>query len=435
MEITQAMRKTTKDLMNFLDNSPTAGWAAHSAEEILKDNGFQNLQENKKWELKPGDKFYINRGGTATAAGIVGKKGITETGFNVIGAHTDSPGFRVKNNSIYEKEGYIQLGVEIYGGPLLASWTDRELSLAGKIVVEKNSELQTRMWRSDKKMLRIAQLPIHMNRKVNDEGLKLDKEKHLPPILGLAGDEEFTRQDLIDFIAQDTGVPADKIKEFDLHLYDPQKATFMGLKDGFFASGRIDNLMMSYSGIKALSQLQEVPDKTAVVILFDNEEVGSNTMNGGGSPFLQNFLERIALSQGLNREDLLVALSNSFVLSADGAHAVHPNYPDEYEKRHKVEINKGPVIKLNAMQKYASDPQNTAFFKELCEREDVPHQIYIHRADKPCGSTIGPITATRTGISTMDVGPAMLSMHSVREMAGVADAWYMIQVMRALLEN
>src|SRR6056297_1897316 len=174
MEITQAMRKTAKDLMQFLDNSPTAGWAAHTAEQILKENGFKKLKEQEKWKLKPGDKFYINRGGTATAARIVGKEGLTKTGFNVIGAHTDSPGFRVKNNSIYEKEGYIQLGVEIYGGPLLASWTDRELSLAGKIVVENNGELQTRMWRSDKKLLRIAQLPIHMNRKVNDDGLKLD---------------------------------------------------------------------------------------------------------------------------------------------------------------------------------------------------------------------------------------------------------------------
>lgn len=436
MKITTDMRKATNDLMTYLDKSPTAGWAAKSAEEILQNAGFKKFDEKTKWQLQPGDKFYINRGDSAVAAGIIGRDPLAnKSGFNIIGSHTDSPGFRVKSKSIYEKENYIQLGVEIYGGPLLASWTDRELSLAGKIVLEKDGELQSKMWRSQDKLLRIAQLPIHMNRKVNDEGLKLDKEKHLPPILGLAGEKEFTRDSLIELIADDMQIEKDLIKEFDLEIYDTQKASFLGLKEEFFASGRIDNLMMSFSAISALAELDNIPDQTAVVILFDNEEIGSRTMNGGGSPFLLNFLERIAISQGLSREDLLVAMSNSFVLSADGAHAVHPNYPDEYEKHHKVELNKGPVIKLNAMQKYASNPENTAYFKKLCAKLDIPHQIYIHRADKPCGSTIGPITATRTGIRTMDVGPAMLSMHSVREMAGVADTWYMIQVMKEIFNH
>ncbi|MCF7885706.1 MAG: M18 family aminopeptidase [Candidatus Marinimicrobia bacterium] len=435
MEITQEMRNRSADLKSFLDNSPTAGWAAKSAENILKQNGFRQVDEKEKWKLQAGDKFFINRGGSAIAAGVIGQKSLAESGFNIIGSHTDSPGFRVKSKSVYEKENYIQLGVEIYGGPLLASWTDRELSLAGKIVIEEADGLQPKMWRSQDKLLRIAQLPIHMNREVNDEGLKLEKEKHLPPILGLAGEEEFTRENLIALIAEDMEVEKDRIKEFELELYDTQKASLLGLNNEFIASGRIDNLMMCYSAISALTELDKTPEKTAIVILFDNEEIGSNTMNGGGSPFLQNFIERIAISQNLSREELLVAMANSFVLSADGAHAVHPNYPDEYEKRHKVELNNGPVIKLNAMQKYASNPENTAYFKSICEKLDIPHQIYIHRTDKPCGSTIGPITATRTGMRTMDVGPAMLSMHSVREMAGVADTWYMIQVMQEILRD
>lgn len=435
MEITKDMRNTAEDLMDFLDNSPTAGWAAKTAEQMLENKGFKKMDEKNSWKFSPGEQFYVNRGGTAIAAGIIGKKDLQKSGFNIIGSHTDSPGFRLKSNSVYEKENYIQLGIEIYGGPLLASWTDRELSLAGKIVIEKDGELVPKMWKSGKNLLRIAQLPIHMNRKVNDEGLKLQKEKHLPPILGLTGEKEFTKEDLTEMIAEDMGVDKELIKEYDLELYDTKKASFLGIKDEFLASGRIDNLMMSYCAIEALANIDNIPEKTSVVVLFDNEEIGSNTMNGGGSPFLLNFLERIAISQGLDREDLLLTLANSFVLSADGAHAVHPNYPDEYEERHKVELNKGPVIKLNAMQKYASNPVNTAYFKNLCEKLDIPHQIYIHRTDKPCGSTIGPITATRTGIRTMDVGPAMLSMHSVREMAGVADAWYMIQVMNEFLSS
>lgn len=433
MKITGEMRETTENLMEFLDRSPSPGWAVRFLSDKLDEEGYDELIESEGWNLQPGEKFFLKRSGSTLLAGVVGKEDVVDSGFNVLGAHTDSPGLQVKSEGFYEKENYKQVGVEVYGGPILASWTDRDLSLAGEVVLENGGELETVLWKADRELLRVAQLPLHLNRDVNDEGLKLEKEKHLPPIIGLGGEEKFDKGSVREFIAEDLGKSPEEVKDFDLRLYDTQKSSTLGLEEELFVSGKLDNLMMCYCTVKALLETSEVPDKTTVVVLFDNEEVGSNTAKGGASPFLENVLERIGISRGLGREEFIISLENSFILSADGAHAVHPNYPDEYEKDHKVFPNKGPVIKLNANQKYVSKAENTAFFKKLCERADVPNQSYVNRADKPCGSTIGPITSTRTGIRAMDVGPPMVSMHSAREMAGVADPRYVIDVMKEFI--
>jgi len=435
MKITKSMKNTTTDLLKYLDNSPTAPHAVETTKEILKADGFIQICEKDEWDLKPGNKFYTVRNNTALIAGIIGNKPIIDTGFHVIGAHTDSPGFRIKSNSVYEKEGYIQLGVEIYGGPLLATWTDRDLTLAGKIVVEENGNLSTKFWKSNKTLVRIPNVAIHMDREVNDKGLILDKEKHLPPVIGLAGDKPFTKENLTKLIADELKLSADKIIEFELEIVDTQDAAFFGINDDFFVSGRIDNLMMCHAAISAITGLDSTPEETIVVSLFDAEEIGSATMNGGGSPYLGHILERLMLTQDYSREDFLRAIAKSFVLSADGAHAVHPNYVDFYEGKHLCRLNKGLVIKLNAKQRYASGPETTAEIELLAKKVNVPTQKYIHRVDKPCGSTIGPITATNYGIRTADIGHPMVSMHSIREMAGSADQYYMIEFMKEFVKS
>ncbi len=435
MKLTKEMKSTTRDLLNFLDKSPTAPHAVMTVKALLDANGYKELCEGDKWQLSAGDKFYTIRNNTAIIAGIIGQEAIFDTGFHVVGAHTDSPGFRVKSNSVYEKEGFVQLGVEIYGGPILATWTDRDLTLAGKIVTTENGKATTKLWKSDKNLVRIPNVAYHMDRKVNDNGLKLDTEKDLPPILAMAGDEPFTKESLKSLIAKDLDLKPEDILEFELEVVDPQKGAFSGLNDDFFVSGRIDNLMMSHAAISALLATEKTPNETILISLFDNEEIGSSTLNGGGSPYLGHIMERVALTQNLSREDYLRALSKSFVLSADGAHAVHPNYKEHYEDNHLCQLNKGLVIKLNAKQRYASGPVRTAEIEGLAKQAGTPTQKYIHRVDKPCGSTIGPITATRYGIKTADIGHAMISMHSIREMAGSADQYYIINFMREFIKS
>ena len=435
MLLTKQMKSITKDLFTFLEKSPTAPHSVITIKNILDSKGFIEINEKDSWKLNSGDKFYTIRANTAIIAGIIGKKKIIDTGFHVIGAHTDSPGFRIKSNSVYEKEGFIQLGVEIYGGPLLATWTDRDLTLAGKIVILENDKLTTKLWKSLKTLVRIPQVAIHMDREVNDKGLILDKEKHLPPVIGLVGDKPFTKENLVELIANDLNLSAKDIVEFELEIVDTQAPAFSGINDDFFVSGRIDNLMMCHAGITSLISLENTPNNTILISLFDAEEIGSSTINGGGSPYLGNVMERLALTQGLDREGYLRAISKSFVLSADGAHAAHPNYMNNYEDHHVCHLNKGLVIKLNAKQRYASTPETTATIELLAKKAGIPTQKYIHRVDKPCGSTIGPITATRYGIRTADIGHSMIAMHSIREMAGSADQYYIIEFMKEFMKS
>ncbi|PIS28040.1 MAG: M18 family aminopeptidase [Candidatus Marinimicrobia bacterium CG08_land_8_20_14_0_20_45_22] len=433
MNLTLEMKKTVEDLMNFLDESPTGAFAVKSIRKRLLSNNFSELTEQNRWKLSQGDRFFVQRGDAGLCAGVVGTSPIDRTGFRMIGAHTDSPGFRVKADDVYEKAGYVQLGVEIYGGPLLASWTDRDLSLAGKILLKKDDKLESRLWKSDKALLRIPQVALHMNRAVNDDGLKLDKQNHLPPILALSDEKPFTMRRLQEYIASEIGVAVGEIAGLELEVFDTQKAAFLGLNDDLFVSGRIDNLAMCHAAISALTLLPANPKSTILISLFDAEEIGSTTMNGGASSFLDNCAERVAITGGLNREDYLIALSKSILISADVAHAVHPNYTDLYEPHHQNALNRGPVIKINAMKKYATTIDSSLWFEDCCRKAGVPFQKYIHRTDKVCGSTIGPIVSTNLGVQTVDVGSAILSMHSIRETAGACDPWYMTQSMKSAM--
>jgi aspartyl aminopeptidase len=419
------------DLLAFIEESPTPFHAVASATRRLTSAGFKPIAETDSWEnLKPGG-YTFEHGGSSVLAFIV-PENERIAGFRIVGAHTDSPNLRLKPNAEYKKEGYAQLGVEVYGGVLLNSWLDRDLSLAGRAFVRDaaSRKIEARLVRFRRPMLRVAQLAIHLDRDVND-GLKLNRQEHLAPIFGLASDGA---KELLVLLADELKVPKDTIAGSDLMLYDVVPPTLGGRDADLVFSGRLDNLAMCHAGVRALVDAAPpaaASDLVPVVALFDHEEVGSESAYGAHSGFLPRALERIVLGRGGSREDYHRALAGSLCVSADMAHAVHPNYEGRHESRHKPVLNGGPVIKVNAQQRYATSGATAALFRDLCARAEVPVQHYAHRTDLPCGSTIGPIASTLLGIRTVDVGNPMLSMHSIRELGGAKDPAMMTKVLSA----
>ena len=425
-------RAPAEALLEYIDASPTPYHAVAETVARLEDKGFTELNEADAWSLKAGARHYVVRGGTSIIAFIAGGKPPEEAGFKIIGAHTDSPNLRLKPHPAYEKNGYGQLGVEVYGGVLLTTWTDRDLSLAGRVMVQsKRDEPKTRLVKFDRPLLRIPQLAIHLNRNVNDQGLVLNKQNHLPPVLMMADKTEATESALKNLLAKQLKCQPAQIVSQDLMLFDVQPAAFAGAEEEFLFAPRLDNLASCHAALCALKEAPKQDAATRVVVFYDNEEVGSDTAQGGGSPFLKDTLERLAMNSKRPREAFLRAVAKSLFISADMAHAVHPNYADQHDVRHMPLINRGPVIKSNASQRYATDGESSARFEMLCRKAKVPVQKFVMRSDLACGSTIGPITAANLGIRTVDVGNPMLSMHSVREMAGAHDHGDMIRVMQA----
>ncbi len=418
-----------EDLLAFLGASPTPFHAVRSATERLVAAGFRPIAEADSWtDLQPGG-YTFAHGGSSVFAFVI-PEGKRISGFRIVGAHTDSPNLRLKPNPEYKKEGYAQLGVEVYGGVLLNSWLDRDLSLAGRVFVREGDRVETKLVRFTKPMLRVAQLAIHLDREVN-EGLKLNRQEHLAPIFGLAGDSE---KDLNALLADELKVARETIVGSELMLYDVVAPTLGGRDEEMIFSARLDNQAMCHAGLRALidaAPRAAAGDVVPVVALFDHEEVGSESAYGAHSGFLPRALERIVAGRGGSREDYHRALAGSLCVSADMAHAVHPNYEGRHESRHKPVLNGGPVIKINAQQRYATSGPTAVLFRELCAKAEVPVQHYAHRTDLPCGSTIGPIASTLLGIRTVDVGNPMLSMHSVRELGGAKDPAMMTKVLAA----
>jgi aspartyl aminopeptidase len=425
------------DLLAFLGDSPTPFHAVASAVSRLEAVGFKAIAETDDWSgLAPGRYAFAHGGSSVLAFVIPRKKRVS--GFRIVGAHTDSPNLRLKPTPEYTKEGYAQLGVEVYGGVLLNSWLDRDLSLAGRVFLASDGarkgepgKVESRLVRFKRPMLRVAQLAIHLDRDVVDKGLVLNKQDHLAPIFGLASEDA---KSLKTMLAEELTVPEERVVGSDLMLYDIVRPTLGGRSREMVFSARLDNLGMSHAAIRAL--IDAAPraaseDLIPVAALFDHEEVGSETAYGAHSGFLPRALERIVLGRGGSREDYHRALAGSLCVSADMAHAVHPNYEARHEARHKPVLNGGPVIKLNAQQRYATSGATAALFRDLCKRADVPVQHYANRTDLPCGSTIGPIASTLLGIRTVDVGNPMLSMHSIRELAGAKDPAMMTRVLTA----
>jgi aspartyl aminopeptidase len=421
------------DLVDFLRGSPTPYHAVDSAIARLSAASFLALDPAASWsQLAPG-RYYVKQGDSAVLAFAV-PAGRKVGGFRIVGAHTDSPNLRLKPNAEYVKEGFVQLGVEVYGGALLNSWLDRDLSIAGRVIVKNGAKLETRLMRFDEPLCRVAQLAIHLDRDVTDKGLVLNKQEHLAPLFGLAGKDAKDRASLATMVAMALGVTSSAIVSQELMLYDVTPPAIGGAGGEMLFSARLDNLAMCHAAVRGLIDAAarvDAGDVVPMAVLFDHEEVGSGSAYGAESPFLGSALERIVGGGGGSRDDYHRAIARSLCVSADMAHAVHPNYAERHEARHRVALNGGPTIKINAQQRYATCARTAALFQEICRREDVPVQFYAHRTDLPCGSTIGPITSSRLGIRTVDVGNPMLSMHSCRELTGTRDPERMTRALGA----
>ncbi|HEU0031953.1 MAG TPA: M18 family aminopeptidase [Kofleriaceae bacterium] len=399
------------DLLAFLRESPTPYHAVEAGRRRLQAAGFRALAETAPWDrLAPG-KYYVTTTGTNLFAFVLPDAPDHRRQFRIIGAHTDSPNLRLKPKPDYTNEGYAQLGVEVYGGVLLNSWLDRDLGIAGRVLVRDDAgAITSKLVLLDRPLARVPQLAIHLDREVNDKGLVLNKQDHLAPILGLG------TLSVGKLVGDALDVAPEYIVGSDLMLFDLTPPTRAGANHELIFSARLDNQAMCHAALTAITAT-DAPRAIPVIALFDHEEVGSDSVGGAGSAVLPRVLERLVGS----REAFHQACARSTCISADMAHAVHPNYASRHEPRHKPQLNGGPVIKTNTQQRYATSAATAAMFAQLCRESDVPVQHYAHRTDMPCGSTIGPITSTLLGIATVDVGNAMLSMHSARECAGAKD--------------
>ena len=426
-----------QDLGAYVSASPSSFHAVQEAARRLDKAGFTGLDELAAWPAGGGGaaaagRFYVVRDG-ALIAWVTPESAGPTTGFNILGAHTDSPSFKLKPKPTTGKFGWLQAGVEVYGGPLLNSWLDRELQLAGRLVMLDGTQCLT----ATGPLLRFPQLAIHLDRAVN-EGLALDKQQHMNPVFGL-GDP--AGEDLLALLAEratapDPGsAPVDpaQIGGYDVVVADTQPAAVFGAKGEFFASGRLDNLSATHAGLAALIAHAEAGEQAdggpiAVLAAFDHEEIGSNSRSGACGPLLEDVLVRVSDGLGASVSQRRQALAASFCVSADAGHAVHPNYAERHDPVNRPVLNGGPLLKINANQRYATDAPGAAFWARLCGQAGVPYQEFVSNNVMPCGSTIGPLTATRLGIRTVDVGVPLLSMHSARELCGVEDPFRLARV-------
>jgi aspartyl aminopeptidase len=407
------------DLLAFIDASPSPFHACATAAGRLVAAGFTEVAEADAWASGPGHRF-LRRGGSLVAWATDAAHVATDP-FRIIGAHTDSPNLRVKPLADTGHVGYRQLAVEVYGGALLNSWLDRDLGLSGRVVVRDGTGSAERLLRIDRPLLRVPQLAIHLDREISATGLKLNPQQHLNPVWGLGS---IAPGSFRAFVADQVGAGSADVLGWDLMAHDLTPSTLAGVDEELISAPRLDNLCSSWAGLTAL--LSQVATGTGggpvpVLVLFDHEEVGSTSDRGAASTLLPSILERIVTGAGGTRDDLFRALAGSVCASADMAHATHPNYADRHEPGHLIELNGGPVLKVNSNLRYATDGASTATFVLACEQAGVPLQRYAHRSDLPCGSTIGPITSAELGIATFDVGAPQLAMHSARELGGSAD--------------
>ena len=417
------------DLIDFLYKSPTAYHSVKTIKERLDLNGFTEVKESDKWNLEKEGKYYIIKNDSALIAFNIGTGDIEEEGFKLIGAHTDSPGFRVKANPEIVSEGtYLKLNTEVYGGPILHTWFDRPLGIAGKITLKGNSPLkpEVKLVNINKPILIIPSLAIHMNRSVND-GFNINAQKDTLPLLSLIKDKFEKDGFLVKTIAEELKINSEDILGFDLGLYEIEKGSIIGLNEEFISSGRLDDMWMVYAGIQALINSKS-NKATKVMVCIDNEEIGSLTPQGANSALLLNILERITLALGKDREGIHRALANSLMISADLAHAVHPNIPEKHDPTNRPVLGKGPVLKTAASGSYSTDSYNTAIFEGLFRAAEVPYQKFFNKSDVRGGTTIGPITSSLLTIPVMDMGAPLLSMHSIRELASVVDNEYTIRL-------
>ena len=418
-------RKTSEELLDFLDASPTCFHAVKNMADTLLANGFTQLSEKEKWKISAGGSYFVTRNGSAMIAFTIPEDGIR--GFRIMASHSDSPTFKIKEQpEITVENHYTQLNVEGYGGMTYGPWLDRPLSVAGRIVVKDGTDFAVKLVKIDRDLVLIPNLAIHMNREIN-KGYQYNPQKDLLPLYG----DEAAKGTFMQTIAASAGVNADDILGHDLFLYNRQKGTIWGADGEFISSGRLDDLQCAYASLQGFLQGQK-KEYAAIHCVFDNEEVGSETKQGAASTFLKDTLTRICECLSMCREDYLVAIASSFMVSADNAHAVHPNHTGKTDPTNRPYLNEGIVIKYNGDQKYCTDAVSSSMFKALCSACNVSFQTFANRSDMAGGSTLGNISTAQVALNTVDIGLAQLAMHSPYETAGVKDTCDLIRVAAAL---
>lgn len=423
-----------KRLLSFLDASPVNFLAVKNLTEELQQHGYHRIDTTEALgTVKAGDKFFVTKNDSSIYAFQIGRKPLAETGFHMICAHCDSPTFRIKPHAEIDCEGgIVKLNTEVYGGPIMSTWFDRPLTLAGRVIVKSKDVMTptTLLLHVKRPLLQISNLAIHFNRQVND-GVKLSRQKDVLPILGIINDELEKGNLLMNIILEELNkqqtVAREDILDFDLYLADATPACTFGAHNELISSGRLDDLSMCFAGLEALLASQPT-DTTQVLAIFDNEETGSQTKQGAGSPFLSYMLKRIALAQGGTEEAYYQAVERAFMISADNAHAWHPNYSEKYDPTNHPMLGGGPVIKFNAAQKYASDAYSASVFAGLCKKAGVPCQRFVNHSDVAGGSTLGNILASSIPLRGVDMGNAILAMHSCRETGSTADHEFCVKV-------
>lgn len=418
---------SARSLMEFLDQSPVNFLAVKTVSRHLDDAGFARLDPSESWQLAPGGKYYITKNSSAIFAFVLSTEG-PASGFRIISAHSDSPGFRIKPKAeMLTEGGIVKLNVEVYGGPILYTWFDRPLSIAGRVMLRTDNPLhpRTEIIRFDRPLLTIPHLAIHFNRAVND-GNPLSRQKDMLPVIAIVRDAAEKDNLLLRTVADALGVSMADIIDFDLSLFDTTPACLVGLNEEFLTSGRLDDLSMVHGAMTALLETTSTR-QTRVMAIFDNEETGSGTKQGAASPVLMQLLRRIVSALGGSEEDYFRGIDKSFMVSADNAHAFHPNYSEKYDPTNHPVVGGGPVIKINANCKYMTDADSAAVFRTICEQAEVPVQYFVNHSDVAGGSTLGNILTSQIDLRGVDMGAAIWAMHSVRETASVADHDYIIR--------
>lgn len=414
-------------LLDFIQASPTPFHATAEMARQLQARGFTALAMDRAWDLQPGKRYYCTRNDSSIVAFVHGRRPLPESGIRMVGAHTDSPCLKVKPTPELHQQTYLQLGVEVYGGALLNPWFDRDLSVAGRVsYASEGGKLHSCLVNFGKAMAVIPSLAIHLDREANNNR-SINPQKDIPPLVCLTKPEEklqFKDMLVARMKVEHPEQVIGKILDFELSFYDTQPPAIIGLNDEFIASARLDNLASCYLGLQALLQADD--QYSAMLVCNDHEEVGSQSAAGAQGPMVRDILARLAP----DNEERTRMLERSMLISADNAHAVHPNYSDRHDANHSPRLNAGPVIKVNVNQRYATNSETSALFQQLCEKAGVAIQFFVSRNDMACGSTIGPLTATALGIATLDVGVPTFAMHSIRELAGSSDAYHFY---RALL--
>ena len=416
------MKDFAKNLIDFIYESPTAFNFVETSRKLLDENGFCELDFLDEWKLKENGKYYITKNLSSLVAFTINSNNTCEEGFRIIGSHSDSPCFKIKPNPEMTCENrYLKLNTECYGGPILSTWLDRPLSLAGRVCLKSDNVLKPneKIININKPVCIIPNLAIHLNRSVN-EGYAFNKQKDMLPFVGVLNETLEKDDFLINLISNELKVDKEDIIDFDLFLYEYEKGKLIGIGEEFISSSRLDNLSMAHASLNALINSKNSKGIN-VVAVFDNEEVGSSTKQGADSNMLLNILERICISLSKNREDFLKSIYSSFMISADLAHAVHPNLGEKHDPVNRPIIGAGPVIKINANQAYTSDSYSTSVYKSICKESNIKYQEFVNRSDERGGSTIGPISSTHIDIPSVDVGSPIFAMHSIRELGSVSD--------------